>query len=81
MDLSELINKLNSISFSTNNNEIVKSIINFMYESAEAGQNTYTYYFNTNTNIQSIITLLNSYFPDLVIHHNPNTYYIVLDWS
>jgi hypothetical protein len=80
MDLSELINKLSTVSISTTD-EIIHSIINYLYESSEAGKNSYTYYFDTSTNIKLIIENLQTYFPDLVIHYSPNTYYIVLDWS
>jgi hypothetical protein len=82
MDLSDLINKLGSVTITTlDTDDIIKQIINYMYESAEVGQNDYTYYFNTSTNVNLIIEKLLTYFPDLNIQYTPNNNYIFIDWS
>jgi hypothetical protein len=80
MDLSELIDKLDSFSISSAD-DIVLQIINFMYESAEVGLNNYTYYFKDSSNVQTIIQNLITYFPDIHIKYTPNTNYIYIDWS
>jgi hypothetical protein len=82
MDIFDLISKLGNITISpTNINDIIQKIIIYMYESAEEGKNNYTYYFNSSNNVELIINILHTYFPDLHIDYKPDNNYIFIDWS
>lgn len=82
MSLDELTNLLDTLQIhSSNNDTILKKIINLMYEASESGVNDLKYYFQDTTKIQFIIKNLLEFFPDLHIHYTPNTNFIFIDWS
>lgn len=82
MSLDELTNLLDTLQLdSTNNDTLIKKIINLMYEASESGVNDLRYYFQDTTKIQFIINNLLEFFPDLHIYYTPNSNYIYIDWS
>jgi hypothetical protein len=82
MSLDELTNLIDSLQIdSSNNDTLFKKIINLMYEASELGVNNLKYYFQDTTKIQIVIKNLLEFFPDLHIHHTPNTNFIFIDWS
>ena len=82
MYIDELTNLLDSLAINTPSPDtVLNKIILLMHEASEVAINQLTYNF-TDTNTITIITnKLLQYFPDLHIHHTPNTNYIIIDWS
>lgn len=82
MYLDELTDLLNNLAINSPNlDSIFNKIIFLMHEASESGINQLTYHFNNIDTIQTISNKLLQHFPDLYIHHTPNTNYIIIDWS
>lgn len=82
MNLNELTNLLDNLLINiVTDDQLIKKILHLMFEAAEQGINDLTYYFQDTTKIENVKQHLLAYFPDIHIHHKPNTNFIFIDWS
>jgi hypothetical protein len=81
MDLSSLLDALNSIQDTNDIHTIIDKIILFLHEASEMGENSYTYYFENGEKRDLIIQKLLMHFPDINIITQEGANYIIIDWS